>query len=54
MFKNKKLACALFLTIFVAASAATTAFAASSAQPPQIPGYDRSGNTVPVPNPDRS
>jgi hypothetical protein len=53
MFKNKKLACALLLTTFVAASAATTAFAARSAEPPQIPGYDRSGNTVPIPNPGR-
>jgi hypothetical protein len=28
--------------------------AASSANPPQIPGYDNQGNTVPIPNPDRS
>lgn len=53
MFKNKKLASALLLTTFVAASAATTALAAR-AEPPQIPGYDRNGNTVPIPNPDRS
>ena len=54
MFKNKKFVSALLLTTFVVSSAATTALAASSAQPPQIPGYDRQGNTVPIPNPDRS
>ena len=54
MFKNKKLASALLLTTFVAASVATTAFAAGSAEPPQIPGYDRDGKTVPLPNPNRS
>jgi hypothetical protein len=54
VFKNKKLASALLLTTFVAASVATTALAAGSAQPPQIPGYDRNGNTVPIPNPNRS
>jgi hypothetical protein len=54
MFKNKKLASALLLTTFVAASVATTALAAGSAEPPQIPGYDRNGGTAPIPNPDRS
>ena len=54
MFKNKKIACALLVTTFVAASVATTALAAGSGEPPQIPGYDRHGGTVPVPNPDRS
>jgi hypothetical protein len=54
MFKNKKLASALLLTTFVAVSAATTALAAGSSEPPQIPGYDRQGGTVAVPNPDRS
>jgi hypothetical protein len=54
MFRNKKLASALLLTTFVAVSAATTALAAGSTEPPQIPGYDRQGGTVPVPNPDRS
>jgi hypothetical protein len=54
MFKNKKLASALLLSTFVAASVATTALAAGSGEPPQIPGYDRHGGTVPVPNPDRS
>jgi hypothetical protein len=51
MFKNKKVASALLLTTFVAASVATTALAA---EPSQIPGYDRHGGTVPIPNPDRS
>jgi hypothetical protein len=54
MFKNKKLAAALPVTTFVAASVATTALAASSGEPSQIPGYDRHGGTVPIPNPDRS
>jgi hypothetical protein len=54
MFKNKKLVSALFLTTFVAASVATSALAAGSAEPSQIPGYDRNGNTVPISNPDRS
>jgi hypothetical protein len=54
MFKNKKLASALLLTTFVLASVASTALAAGSAEPPQIPGYDRGGNTVPIPNPDRN
>jgi hypothetical protein len=54
MFKNKKLASALLLATFVAASFATTALAAGSAEPPQIPGYDRNVSTVPFPNPDRS
>jgi hypothetical protein len=40
MVKNKKLASALLLTTFVAASVATTALAAGSSEPPQIPGYD--------------
>jgi hypothetical protein len=52
--KNKKLAFALLLTTFVAASVATTALAAGSSEPSQIPGYDRHGGTVPIPNPDRS
>jgi len=54
MFKNKKLASALLLSTLVAASVVTTALAAGSAEPPQSPGYDRQGKTVPVPNPDRS
>jgi hypothetical protein len=54
MFKNKKLASALLLTTFVVTSVASTALAAGSAEPPQIPGYDRSGKTVPIPNPDRN
>jgi hypothetical protein len=54
MFTNKKLASALLLSTFVAASVVTTALAAGSAEPPQIPGYDRQGGTVPIPNPDRS
>lgn len=54
MFNNKKLASALLLATFVAASVATTALAAGSGEPPQIPGYDRNGGTVAVPNPDRS
>jgi hypothetical protein len=53
MFKNKKLASALLLTTFVVTSVATTALAAGS-EPSQIPGYDRSGKTVPIPNPDRN
>ncbi len=53
MFKNKKLASALLLSTFVAASVATTALAVGS-EPSQIPGYDRHGGTVPIPNPDRS
>ena len=54
MFKNKKLASALLLTTFVVTSVASTALAAGSAGPPQIPGYDRSSKTVPIPNPDRN
>jgi hypothetical protein len=55
MFKNKKkFASAFLLSTFVAASVATTALAAGSTEPPQIPGYDRQGGTVAVPNPDRS
>jgi hypothetical protein len=54
MVKNTKLASTLLLATFVAASIASTAMAASSANPPQIPGYDNHGNTVPIPNPDRS
>lgn len=54
MFKNKKLASVLLLTTFVVTSVASAALAAGSAEPPQIPGYDRQGKTVPVPNPDRS
>jgi hypothetical protein len=54
MFKNKKLASALLITTFVATSVASAALAAGSAEPPQIPGYDRHGDTVPIPNPDRS
>ena len=54
MFKKKKIASVLLLTTFVAASIATTALAAGSGEPPQIPGYDRHGGTVPVPNPARS
>lgn len=50
MSKNKMIACALLVA--VAASFAGAAFAAGS-EPPQIPGYDRSGNIVPLPNPDR-
>jgi hypothetical protein len=54
MVKNTKLASTLLLATFVAASIASTAMAASSANPPQIPGYDNQGNTVPIPNSDRS
>jgi hypothetical protein len=54
MFKNKKFASVLLLTTFVVTSVASAALAAGSAEPPQIPGYDRQGKTVPVPNPDRS
>ncbi len=54
VFKNKKVAAALLLTTFVATSVATAALAAGSAEPPQIPGYDRQGGTVSIPNPDRS
>jgi hypothetical protein len=53
MFKNKKPVSALLLTSFVVTSVATTALAAGSGEPSQIPGYDRSGKTVPIPNPDR-
>ena len=53
MFKNKRFASALLLTTFVVASVATTALAAGSSEPPQVPGYDRHGGTVPIPNPDR-
>jgi hypothetical protein len=54
MFKNRKLASALLLTTLAVTSVASTALAAGSAEPPQIPGYDRGGKTVPVPNPDRN
>jgi hypothetical protein len=50
MSKNKMIACALLVAV---ASFAGAAFAAGSAEPPQIAGYDRSGNIVPLPNPDR-
>jgi hypothetical protein len=50
MFKKKTLPSVLLLTTVVA-SFATTAFAG---EPSQIPGYDRHGSTVPIPNPDRS
>jgi hypothetical protein len=49
MFKNKTFASVLLLTTFV-----VTALAAGSGEPSQIPGYDRQGKTVPIPNPDRS
>jgi hypothetical protein len=54
MFKNKTFASVLLLTTFVVSSVATTALAAGSGEPSQIPGYDRQGKTVPIPNPDRS
>ena len=54
MFENRKLASALLLTTLVVTSIASTALAAGSAEPPQIPGYDRGGKTVPIPNPDRN
>ena len=54
MFKNKKFAATLLLTSFVVTSVVSTALAAGSSEPPQIPGYDRSGKTVPIPNPDRN
>jgi hypothetical protein len=54
MFNNKTFASVLLLTTFVVTSVATTALAASSGEPPQIPGYDRQSKTVPIPNPDRS
>lgn len=54
MFKNTKIASALLLTTFVVTSVATTALAAGSAEPRQVPGYDRQGKTVPIPNPHRS
>ena len=54
MFKIERFASALLLTAFVVASVATTALAAGSSEPPQVPGYDRHGGTVPIPNPDRS
>lgn len=54
MFRNKTLAAALLLTTFVVTSVASAALAASSSEPPQIPGYDRSGKSVPIPNPDRN
>ena len=53
MLKNKKLASALLLTTFVVTSVASAALAAGSGEPPQIPGHDRGGKTVPIPNPDR-
>jgi hypothetical protein len=54
MLENKKLASALLLATFVATAVASTALAAGSGEPPQIPGYDRSGKTVPIPNPERN
>jgi hypothetical protein len=36
------------------ASTATVLAAGSNDPSNQIPGYDRSGRTVPIPNPDRS
>ena len=49
----KKATAALLLATTLAASVATTVFAAGSGEPNQIPGYDRNGSTVPIPNPDR-
>jgi hypothetical protein len=49
MFKK---ATAALLLATLAASVATTVFAASG-EPNQVPGYDRNGSTVPIPNPDR-
>jgi hypothetical protein len=53
----KKTTAALLVMTALAASIASTAtvLAAGSNDPSnQIPGYDRSGRTVPIPNPDRS
>jgi len=53
----RKTTAALIVVTAFAASIATTAtvLAAGSNDPSnQIPGYDRSGTTVPIPNPDLS
>jgi len=53
----KKTTAALLVVTAFAASIATTAtvLAAGSNDPSnQIPGYDRSGGVVPIPNPDRA
>jgi len=51
----RKTTAALLVVTAFAASIATTVLAAGSNDPSnQIPGYDRSGQTVPIPNPDRS
>ena len=52
----KKTSAALLLTTALLASIAGTVsvLAADSGSANQIPGYDRSGQTVPIPNPDRN
>jgi hypothetical protein len=52
----KKTSAALLLTTALVTSIAGTisALAADSNPGSQIPGYDRSGRTVPIPNPDRN
>jgi hypothetical protein len=52
----KKTSAALLLTTALVASIAGTVsvLAADSNPSNQIPGYDRSGRTVPIPNPDRN
>lgn len=52
----KKTSAALLLTTALVASIASTVtvLAADSNPSNQIPGYDRSGGTVPIPNPDHN
>jgi hypothetical protein len=47
----KKTSAALLLTTALVTSMAGTASVLAA---DQIPGYDRSGQTVPIPNPDRN
>jgi hypothetical protein len=51
----KKTSAALLLTTALVASiAGTVTVLAADNSGNQIPGYDRSGQTVPIPNPDRN
>ena len=50
----KKTSAALLLTTALVASIASTVTVLAADSNSAIPGYDRSGRTVPIPNPDRS
>jgi hypothetical protein len=50
----KKTSTALLLTTALVASIASTVTVLAADSNSAIPGYDRSGRTVPIPNPDRN